>query len=70
MFNFVFRCVQNCKAKVNPSSEFTVQGICESCQSWDKIDYSWSFYIQTGSERLPLQLETMVTTGKEFSFEI
>ncbi|XP_053393414.1 polycystin-1-like [Mercenaria mercenaria] len=60
--DFHISCVQNCKAKVNPSSEFTVQGVCESCHTWDKIDYSWSLAVHSGSDRNPLQLENMTST--------
>ncbi|WAQ96807.1 AGRE1-like protein [Mya arenaria] len=59
----LIRCMVNCKVKMNPSSEFSLLAVCETCHYWDTIDFHWSLYLHDHHDNvLKHDLENITST--------
>lgn len=63
--SFCYRCVENCNTKMNPSSSFSVQGKCVSCNLYEKVQFQWSLFLEESGEfKVVENLDSMLITGE------
>ncbi|XP_062619009.1 polycystin-1-related protein-like [Saccostrea cucullata] len=61
-------CVENCNSKMNPSSQFSVQGKCLSCNLYEKVEYDWSLLVEESGEFQDVnELDSLLVTDTKSS---
>lgn len=57
--------MENCNSKMNPSSSFSVQGKCLSCNLFEKVQFEWSLFIEEMDEfKIVPHFDSFLVTGE------
>lgn len=57
--------MENCNSKMNPSSSFSVQVKCLSCNLFEKVQFEWSLFIEEMDEfKIVPHFDSFLVTGE------